>query len=279
MNDIYILLILLTVLSGCTTERLASKEAVRFNNAGVSLEGELSIPGGKAQYPLAIFIHGSGRATRNDYAEFISPFDSVGIATFRYDKRGVGASGGQYSDVGAYNSEVVFPQLASDAAAAIRHLQKDKRISGDKIIVIGGSQAGWIITELNSIFDPWLSICISGPAVTVGEEIFYSDLIEKEGYSQAEADSIFQTFTGPNGYDPVNKIAKMISPSLWIFGGKDISIPVKRSMHLLDSIAKERKLPVEIKLYPEADHGLFNSSAKMREAYVGAVVAWINGKL
>lgn len=279
MKSAGIVLILLISLPGCSRDHTPSREVIKFNNGEISLEGELSIPGGRRQYPLAIFIHGSGLATRKDYSEFISSLDSAGIASFRYDKRGVGASGGEYIDVNAHNAEHVFSLLASDAAAAIRHLKNDRRISADKIIVIGGSQAGWIIAEINSILDPWLSVCISGPSVTVGEEIFYSDLIEKEGYRQIDADKMLRNFKGPHGYDPIKRIEKMTSPSLWIFGGKDVSIPVTKSIHILDSLTKKWDLAVEIKVYPGADHGLYNSSMNTPEAYVALIVDWIKQRL
>ena len=185
-------LIFFLFFEGCAQDNYPKHEIIVFQNEGTALEGQLSIPGSRSSYPLAIFVHGSGRATRMDYSEFISALDSAGIASFRYDKRGVGSSGGEYSDVGPHNADDVFSILASDAAAAIRYFKKDKRISKDNIIVIGGSQAGWIIAELDSILAPWLSICISGPTVTVGEEIFYSDLIEKDGRSQSEADVLLK---------------------------------------------------------------------------------------
>lgn len=273
------IVVLLLSLDGCSQGNSAKHEVITFENEGAFLEGDLSIPGGRSKYPLAIFIHGSGRATRMDYSEFVSSLDSAGIASFRYDKRGVGASGGEYSDVGPYNADHVFSLLASDAAAAVRHFKNDERISGDKIIVIGGSQAGWIIAELNSMLDPCLSVCISGPTVSVGEEIYYSDLIEKEGYSQTEADVMLKKYNGPHGYDPVNRINKMKSPSLWIFGEKDVSIPVKKSIYILDSLKTSLVLPVDVKIYPDADHGLYNHSINMREPYVRLVIEWIKQKL
>jgi dipeptidyl aminopeptidase/acylaminoacyl peptidase len=248
---------------------------VTFENEGVSLQGELVLPSNSPQYPLAIFIHGSGRATRNNYQEFVTPLVDAGIAVFRYDKRGVGDSGGHYDDVGPYNSERVFTTLASDAAAAIRHLKNHKMIASDKVIVIGGSQAGWIIPEINAITDVWLSVCLSGPAVSVGEEIFYSDLAEHGATTQQEADERLAGFKGMHGYSPLTRIGTMRSPSLWVFGGRDVSIPVKRSLALLDSIGQAQHIPLEIKLYPDADHGLFNHAKGEREDYVKEVIQWI----
>jgi uncharacterized protein len=259
---------------GCSTEKRAPiEEIVRFKNGDILLEGLLNLPEDAGKFPLAIFIHGSGMTTRQDYEEFVSPLLKEGIAVFRYDKRGVGASGGTYLNVSTENSDTVFPILASDAAAAISHLKNDHRIASDRIIVIGGSQAGWIIPEINVITNIWLSVCISGPLVSVGEEIYYSELAENGAYAQDQADQMLKDFKGLKGYDPIARIQKMKNPSLWIFGGKDVSIPIKRCIHLFDSIKSLQHLPIAMKLYPHADHGLRTNGR--REDYVSLIIQWI----
>lgn len=271
MPVIYILFISLI---GCSIDKgIPVKEIVRFRNGDAYLEGVLHLPGNSGKYPLAVFIHGSGMATRNDYEEFVAPLIEEGIAVFRYDKRGVGASGGIYNDVNAENSDRIFRLLASDAAAAIQHLRSDGRIASKKVILIGGSQAGWIIPEINTIIEIWLSVCISGPWVSVGEEIYYSDLAEKGTHTQEQADQMLKDFSGVRGYDPISRIAKMKTPSLWIFGGRDVSIPVKKSIHLFDSIKQSKQVLFDIKLYPYSDHGLYN--AGKREEHVNYIVKWI----
>jgi dipeptidyl aminopeptidase/acylaminoacyl peptidase len=175
--------------------------------------------------------------------------------------------------VSTENSERVFPILASDAAAAISHLKNDYRIASDRIIVIGGSQAGWIIPEINAIANVWLSVCISGPLVSVGEEIYYSELAENGAYAQEQADQMLRNFRGLRGYDPIARTRKMNNPSLWIFGGKDVSIPVKRCIHLFDSIRRSQQHPISMKLYPHADHGLYTEGK--REDYVNLIIQWI----
>jgi dipeptidyl aminopeptidase/acylaminoacyl peptidase len=261
---------------GCpVTKSPPIHEIVKFENAGISLEGTLTLPGTPGRYPLAVFIHGSGRATRSDYEEFVTSLLNEGIAIFRYDKRGVGASGGAYSEVGAGNSEQVFSILASDAAAAISYFKNDNRITADRIILIGGSQAGWIIPIINAMTKVWLSVCFSCPAVTVGEEIYYSGFAENGLYSQEEANQLLKSFKGIRGFNPVDKIEKMESPSLWVLGGRDVSIPIKRTIYLLDSIKTLRLIPLEVKLYPGADHGLYNRVTQKREDYVNEILRWI----
>jgi dipeptidyl aminopeptidase/acylaminoacyl peptidase len=251
------------------------EEIVRFESNGTLLEGVLNLPENSVNYPLVVFVHGSGRTTRSDYREFVAPLLKEGVAVFRYDKRGVGASGGTYNGVNTENSERMFSILAADAAAAIRHFKNDKRIDAGKIILVGGSQAGWIIPEINTLTDIWLSVCISGPSVSVGEEIYYSDLAETGSHTQKQADLMLKAFNGLRGYDPLSRIEKMKKPSLWLFGGNDVSIPVKRCIHLLDSIKELRLLPLEMKLYPDADHGLFNTVTRQREDHVNLIIQWI----
>jgi hypothetical protein len=80
---------------GCSVDKQGPlEEIVRFKNGDISLEGSHNLPKGSDKYPFAIFIHCSGMTTRHDYEEFVNPLLESGIAVFRYDKRGVGASGG-----------------------------------------------------------------------------------------------------------------------------------------------------------------------------------------
>jgi len=274
------LIVVLTLLPCCASDKPARiEETIRFQSGDATLEGTLSLPESKGKYPVVVFVHGSGMRTRDDFHAFVDAFSEVGIGTFSYDKRGVGNSGATYTDVSPLNSERTFAVLAADAVAAIDKLKKDYRIDPRKIILAGVSQAGWIIPEINTLADVYLSICISGPAVSVGEEIYYSDLADHGAYSQAQADSMLQYFNGPKGFEPVHRIAKMKTPSLWIFGGKDVSIPVKRSIAILDSLRSKSNLPLEIKIFKDADHGLYNVSAQRHEPFVTEMIGWIKLKL
>jgi uncharacterized protein len=270
----------LNLLPCCASEKRAPiEETVKFQSGDATLEGTLNLPDARGKYAVVIFVHGSGMRTREDFRVFVHAFNEAGIATFRYDKRGVGLSGGTYTDVGTINSERMFGVLAGDAAAAIDHLKRDSRIDPRRIIVAGVSQAGWIIPEINKITNVYLSICISGPSVSVGQEIYYSDLAENGAYSQAQADSMLRYFTGPKGFEPVPRIARMKTPSLWIFGDKDVSIPVKRSITILDSIKLKSNLPLEMKIFKNADHGLYNASTHRPEDFVTVMIDWIKSKL
>lgn len=253
----------------------AASEVVQFTNSNATLEGTLELPAGTSRAPLVVFVHGSGQRTRDDYGPVAQQLVNAGYAVFRYDKRGVGQSGGSFMEVGTYNSKDRIPLLASDAVAAIHKLKSHPRVDASKIIVMGGSQAGWIIPVIASLVDVKGTVMISGPTVSVGEEIYYSDLAEHGTDIQEVADKKLKDFKGPQGFDNTSYVAKMKKPSLWIFGAKDISIPVKKCIARLDSIKNATDLPIKMKIYPDADHGIFNQSTHRQEDYIPVIVQWL----
>jgi dipeptidyl aminopeptidase/acylaminoacyl peptidase len=253
----------------------ATTETVRFTNNGDTLEGNLDLPRGDGKVPLVVFVHGSGMSTRGDYRELSQKLNEAGFATFRYDKRGVGKSGGNFVEVSTWNSNDRMKLLAADAVAAIKALRSHKRVNAEKIIVMGGSQAGWIIPLVAGLADVSSTVCISGPTVSVGEEIYYSDLAEQGSHAQDEADKMLNDFKGQKGFDNIGYVSKMKKPSLWIFGGKDISIPVKRCIARLDSVKRAARVPVDMKIYPEGDHGIYNQLARRMEDYTSAIIQWL----
>lgn len=253
----------------------AATEVVRFSNEDAVLEGTLEIPASTSKVPLIVFVHGSGQRTREDYFYLTPDLLNAGYAVFRYDKRGAGASGGNFIEVGTYNGDTRIPLLASDAAAAVKTLSRHSGIDADRIILMGGSQAGWIIPVVTTLADVYAAVCVSGPTVSVGEEIFYSDMAEHGTTSQTDADGRLKDFRGPHSFDNITYVSGMKQPSFWIFGGKDISIPVKECIARLDSVKKASGMPIEMKIYPDADHGIYNQSTQQFEPYLPVVIAWL----
>ena len=149
--------------------------------------------------------HGSGRITRNQLQWLSSRLTSLGFAVLRFDKRGVGESTGTFVFVGTRDSPEVFPQLAGDVAAGVRFLRTRTEIDPHRIGLIGNSQAGWILPLAAQMDgDVAFLVLLSGPVCTVGQEMFYSDLVENDAARPiAEANALMPQFHGPHGYDPV----------------------------------------------------------------------------
>ncbi len=180
---------------------------VTFESQGVTLAGEVTYPNGDTPFPAVALVHGSGPATREGNAPLVTLFRDLGFAVLAYDKRGTGASGGAYRGVGVRNSDSMIALLGADAAAAARLLATDSRVDPKRIGLAGGSQAGWVIAAALSGAPIRFFVALSGPAVTVGEENWYSRYFEDTDRPIDQADSIMALFTGPPGYDPIPDLA------------------------------------------------------------------------
>lgn len=249
----------------------------RFISKGDTLEGLLEVPRLSGKRPLVIFVHGSGRVDRSDYYFYVDRFWKAGYATFRYDKRGVGASGGAFLKINEFTSAASLPQLAIDAHAAVEKLSNDPRIDSRKILLMGNSQAGWIIPVAANLGGVSRVIVVSGPAVSVGEEMYYSRLVEqtKDNYTNEQVSEFLQAYNGERGFDPVPHLRSLKVPSLWIIGGKDRSIPSAKTIEILESIKDENKLKLTIKQFEEADHSLRNTRTSQWEDLFGCVFTWL----
>lgn len=56
-------------------------------------------------------------------------------------------------------------------------------------------------------------------------------------------------------YDPAQTLAKLDTPSLWIFAGQDSSAPTAWSVEVLSKLQAAGK-PIEYFIYPDAEHGI-----------------------
>lgn len=107
-----------------------------FESNGVILTGRLLLPPGDQPVPLAVFAHGSGVYSALEYEAYPWALAAQDVATFVYDKRGTGASQGEYSQD--------FHLLAADARAA---LAEARRLAGSRVSsagFLGISQGGWV---------------------------------------------------------------------------------------------------------------------------------------
>ena len=118
--------------------RLETRETdTAFDSASTTLSGRLIEPAGAVDphRPLVVLVHGSEKtaAVGSVYSYMLA---AQGISVFVYDKRGTGASGGDYTQN--------FELLADDAAAALRHARGLAAGRFGRSGYFGGSQGGWV---------------------------------------------------------------------------------------------------------------------------------------
>lgn len=254
-------------------------ETVTFASGDITLSGSLILPVSEAPVPGVVMVHGSGRATGDQYRPLADRVAAYGIAVLVYDKRGVGDSEGTFPDVGISSSERNLGVLADDALAGVAYLESRAEVNHEAIGLIGPSQAGWIIPlAASQSEDVAFMVNIVGPTVTVGEEMYYSDLTgEKTGGTTLTNEEIAQKldeYPGPYGFDPLPVLQTVTIPGLWVLGGKDRSIPTAETVAILEDLVEQGK-DFTIQLYPEGDHGLMNQETKQFIDFLPDAIIWI----
>ena len=114
-------------------------EEVEFASHGATLSGSIVLPEHPPTHAAVVFIHGSGKQTRN--MRWAERFAREGIVALVYDKRGAGKSGGEYEgeqSVGEKNIAL----LADDAISALKKLSSHPSLKGIPVGFAGISQAG-----------------------------------------------------------------------------------------------------------------------------------------
>lgn len=127
-------------------------EEVKFSNkeAEIVLSGTLTLPDTAGPHPAVILIAGSGHNDRDETIFGHKPFLVIadyltrnGFAVLRYDKRGVGQSGGRYETA-------TTRHFADDAKVALEFLRTRNEIDKSNIGVVGHSEGGIIAPILAS---------------------------------------------------------------------------------------------------------------------------------
>lgn len=252
---------------------------VKFVSNGDTLVGTILRP----HHPFAalVIVHGSGQEKR--MMEFATLLAENGIAVLTYDKRGVGESGGVYAgpEVGTNNVDSTNLNLLSlDASVAANTLLAYLPTEHISLGLIGGSQAGWIIplaAKKNSNIR--FMVIFSGALVTVREQLrfqFYTQGNSNFWDTHTEEDARKHIFNDADRYqftdtDPCDVLSKLSIPGLWIYGGKDIQVPVKLSIEHLNTLKSKNKL-YEYKLFSDLGHNTAFSNSKEP---VKTAIKWI----
>ncbi len=151
---------------------LLRREEVRFRSGELTLAGTFAVPA--ATGPAAVLmLQGSGRTDRDDNAKALAvdvfpqlsaAIERAGLATFRYDKRGVGGSAGDY-----FRSD--FDDLLTDAVAAVEWLGARAEVDASRVIALGHSEGAVVSVRVAAGAAPVAGAVLLAGAAQTGEQI------------------------------------------------------------------------------------------------------------
>jgi len=146
---------------------------VSFASASLHLAGTLAAPDGEGPFPGVLLIPGSGQVDRDEnhkslrlnvFPDIARHLAEHSIATLRYDKRGVGASEGDFWKTGFYDN-------VSDASSALHCLKGHEIIIPQAVFVCGHSEGALIATRLAAEGAAVAGVVLLSGTARPGEEV------------------------------------------------------------------------------------------------------------
>jgi pimeloyl-ACP methyl ester carboxylesterase len=239
----------------CLSANLVA-EPVELHTATGTIYGTLILPIQSSPMPVALLISGSGPTDRdgnsamlpgknNSLKYLAEALAEKGIASLRYDKRGIGQS----RSAGLNESDLRFEQYAQDAAGWCDSLKKDKRFNS--VWIIGHSEGSFIgmIAARETPVNGFISIAGIGVPAAQTIRMQLQGKVDAQTFSKVDSilnllekgkpvetippeplfASLFRSSVQPYliswfKYDPAKEIAKLKIPLLVIQGTTDIQV-------------------------------------------------------
>ncbi len=201
-------------------ERPFVTEEVNYASGDVKLMGLLVRPRGDGPFPALVAVHGSGEQGLQtwEYRSHAYGLARRGIAVLLYDKRGVGASTGNYKTAD-------FQTLAGDAIAGMQLLRSRPEIRPSSVGLLGISQGGWISAVASRRgANPSFVVMLQGPAVSLEEQelhrVRYSmqaDGLEQSAVEQAltHTRNYFRVVNSSKGWKQLKASSEAAATSTW----------------------------------------------------------------
>ncbi len=292
------------------------EEPYLIEGGGARLVGTLALPAAPGPVPVALIVAGSGPVDRNGnalpslhsnlYAQLAWRLAQRGIASLRYDKRGIGESA-----AGVDPAMSSFDDFAEDALAATRSLAGDERFGS--IVILGHSEGGWLairaalrgapvkgVALLATAGRPFLTLLRAQLAQQLDSAGMAQFATAMEGYLKGRLPvglphylqpffrPVNQRFTASvAAYDALAELRRLDVPVLIVQGDKDVQVSVQDAEALAAAKPAARMILIPganhlFKVTSRADRvgqlGLYvDPTAPVMPELVDALVEWITG--
>jgi pimeloyl-ACP methyl ester carboxylesterase len=274
--------------SRITSFSLPGDESVRIAAAGFSLAASVTRPSNATgPLPAVILVGGTGAVDRDEVVAGIPVLGQVagglvngGFLVVRYDKRGVGQSGGRIETA-------TINDYSDDVRAVIAWLDKHKDVDRRRISLVGYAEGAWVAMTTAARDNRVASLALIAGAATTGSEL----VLEQQRHvlarlNTAEADQQAKielqkkineaalTGTGWEGipeaarraadspwfqsflkFDPARVMRDVRQPVLIVQGELDTQVPLQHADRLAElARARKRKAAVEVVKIPGVNH-------------------------
>ncbi|WP_289665029.1 alpha/beta hydrolase [Flavobacterium panacagri] len=314
MNKIilFLTILFLSVLNAQTKKELTFKETPAVLKINTDqLFGTLTTPDLTKKYPVALIIAGSGPTDRNGNNAMMKnnslkmlaeALAKNGIASLRYDKRGIGESKAAGGDS---ESTLVFENYIQDVKSWINFLRQDKRFS--KVIVIGHSEGSLIGMIGGAKADKFVSIAGAGDSADkiIKAQIGAKKMKQlddmtfpiidslKSGHTVNKVDPMLNSLFRPSiqpyliswfKYNPQTEIKKLTIPILILQGSSDLQVSLQDAENLAEANKNSEKQVIDkmnhIMKIIEGDHNdnmasYNNETLPISETLVDRIVSFI----
>jgi len=252
------------------------EEPLELPTAGGKLSGTLALPAGAGPWPVVLLIAGSGPTDRDGNSALVPEakghmrklahaLADRGLASLRYDKRGLGAS----EHPGLREDDLRFRHLVEDAVALAAWLRQDGRLGS---LLLAGHSEGALIAALAARDAPGcvgavsiagagqkaseliraqlegrLPIALQIPALLALEALAAEQLVEEppDALTLLFRPSVQPYLVSWFRYDPAEVLADLRLPVLLVHGSADAQVPPDHAARLHAARPDARLLLVE----------------------------------
>ncbi len=208
-----------------------TEKTERVEAGGVTIGATLTLPGGQGPFPVALIVQEVAATDRDGNLAGGGPqaapvkqlaylLAEKGVASVRYDSRGVGDSTGDPEKSG-------FSEKASDVVALARWLQGRSEVKPNGIFFLGTGVGGWIAASAAASFKPAGLVLIGYPGKGVLR------LWKEQAGSVDNPDDMRKAYADLESLD-----AELKGKGEWAtYQGRRRYLPVIREMAALDPLA------------------------------------------
>lgn len=292
-----------------TGTRNPGETDVRVPAPGFSLAGSVTVPSGRQPpadgWPAVLLVPGTGLVDRDEnlggipvYGELAGGLAEAGYLVLRYDKRGMGQSGGRPESAGV-------EEYADDVRTMVRYLERRDDVDRDRIVVVAHGEGSWIAlyaAARERRIDAYALLAAPGvpgaelvlerqrnrlarlqtPDGQRDEQIALQTRIIAAVLNEDRDEAVWadipedlreradtRWFRSFLEFDPADVVRRTRQPALILHGEADREIPVRHADRLLAlaEARRRREATVEIARLPGIDHRLLAAGTPTIDDY------------